>query len=101
MAIWADVCPRLAEHRRLEAEIAPQRAASTTITVNRHAQFRPHTDSGAGAGQSSSLIVAVGARPASAKLPLPNRPAARATLTTALRARPRRALAEALGGWRA
>jgi hypothetical protein len=28
--------------------------------VNRHAQFTPHTDSGSGAGQSTSLIVALG-----------------------------------------
>ena len=28
--------------------------------INRNAQFRPHTDSGAGAGQSTSLIVGLG-----------------------------------------
>lgn len=28
--------------------------------VNRHAQFTPHTDSGSGAGQATSLIVALG-----------------------------------------
>lgn len=38
----------------------PQRPPSSTIAVNRHAQFKPHTDSGNGAGQSVSLIVALG-----------------------------------------
>jgi hypothetical protein len=38
----------------------PNRKPSTTIAVNRHAQFKPHTDSGAGAGQSVSLIVGLG-----------------------------------------
>ena len=46
--------------RDLEAKIAPHRPPSTTITVNRHAQFWPHKDSGAGAGQSTSLIVGLG-----------------------------------------
>ena len=45
---------------RLEKAICPARPCSTTITVNRHAEFRPHRDSGAGAGQSSSLIVGLG-----------------------------------------
>ena len=45
---------------RLERAIRPNRPVSTTITVNRHAQFRPHRDSGAGAGQSTSLIVGLG-----------------------------------------
>eukprot|EP01050_Picozoa_sp_SAG11_P026754 SAG11_NODE_6525_length_1294_cov_5.594142_1_plen_123_part_00 len=46
--------------RVLEALLFPARPASTTLAVNRHAQFRPHTDSGAGAGQSCSMIVALG-----------------------------------------
>lgn len=45
---------------RLETAICPGRPISTTITVNRHAEFRPHRDSGAGAGQSTSLIVGLG-----------------------------------------
>ena len=44
----------------LERALLPDRAPSSTIAVNRNAQFRPHTDSGAGAGQSLSLIVALG-----------------------------------------
>ncbi|KAL3934528.1 MAG: hypothetical protein SGBAC_009779, partial [Bacillariaceae sp.] len=43
----------------LETKLFPNRASST-IAINRNAQFRPHTDSGAGAGQSSSLIVGLG-----------------------------------------
>ncbi|KAL7563007.1 hypothetical protein ACA910_013530 [Epithemia clementina (nom. ined.)] len=46
-----------------ELEIAlnlPNREPSSTIAINRNAQFRPHTDSGAGAGQSTSLIVGLG-----------------------------------------
>jgi hypothetical protein len=45
---------------KLEQAIAPHRIPSSTIAVNRHTQFRPHRDSGAGNGQSSSLIVALG-----------------------------------------
>ena len=45
---------------RLERVLAPHRPPSSTIAVNRHAQFRPHRDSGAGNGQSKSLIVALG-----------------------------------------
>jgi len=44
----------------LEQAMFPDRRPSSTIAVNRNAQFRPHTDSGAGAGQSLSLIVALG-----------------------------------------
>jgi hypothetical protein len=44
----------------LERHLAPDREPSSTIAVNSNAQFRPHTDSGAGAGQSKSLIVALG-----------------------------------------
>ena len=44
----------------LEAILLPDRPPSTTIAVNRHAKFRPHVDSGAGAGQSRSLIVGLG-----------------------------------------
>jgi hypothetical protein len=44
----------------LEAKLFPEREPSSTIAINRNAQFRPHTDSGAGAGQSTSLIVGLG-----------------------------------------
>ncbi len=44
----------------LERVLCPDREPSSTIAINRNAQFRPHTDSGAGAGQSTSLIVALG-----------------------------------------
>lgn len=44
----------------LEVALCPGREPSSTIAVNRNAQFRPHTDSGAGAGQSTSLIVGLG-----------------------------------------
>lgn len=44
----------------LELTLCPDREPSSTIAVNRNAQFRPHTDSGAGAGQSTSLIVGLG-----------------------------------------
>jgi tRNA U38,U39,U40 pseudouridine synthase TruA len=44
----------------LEIALCPHREPSSTIAINRNAQFRPHTDSGAGAGQSTSLIVALG-----------------------------------------
>jgi hypothetical protein len=44
----------------LEIALCPNREPSSTIAINRNAQFRPHTDSGAGAGQSSSLIVGLG-----------------------------------------
>ena len=37
-----------------------ERPPSSTIAVNRNAKFSPHTDSGSGAGQSTSLIVALG-----------------------------------------
>ncbi|CAM9338671.1 unnamed protein product [Choristocarpus tenellus] len=44
----------------LEAALMPDRPPSSTIAINRHAQFRPHTDSGDGSGQSRSLIVGLG-----------------------------------------
>lgn len=44
----------------LEQALMPNREPSSTIAINRNAQFRPHTDSGAGAGQSTSLIVGLG-----------------------------------------
>jgi tRNA U38,U39,U40 pseudouridine synthase TruA len=44
----------------LEMALCPHRPPSSTIAINRNAQFRPHTDSGAGAGQSTSLIVGLG-----------------------------------------
>ena len=37
----------------LEMAIAPHREPSATIAINRNAQFRPHVDSGVGAGQST------------------------------------------------
>jgi tRNA U38,U39,U40 pseudouridine synthase TruA len=45
---------------KLERVLMPNREPSSTIAINRNAQFRPHTDSGAGAGQSTSLIVGLG-----------------------------------------
>ena len=44
----------------LEKLLCPNRAPSATIAINKHAQFLPHRDSGAGSGQSKSLIVALG-----------------------------------------
>ncbi|CAM9550613.1 unnamed protein product, partial [Hapterophycus canaliculatus] len=44
----------------LEAVLLSDRPPSTTIAVNRNAQFKPHVDSGSGAGQSRSLIVGLG-----------------------------------------
>ena len=45
---------------RLESVLLPERRGSSTIAVNKHATFLPHTDSGAGAGQGVSLIVGLG-----------------------------------------
>ena len=45
---------------KLERRLFPNREPSSTIAINRNAQFRPHTDSGAGVGQSTSLIVGLG-----------------------------------------
>jgi len=44
----------------LERAIFPNRTPSSTIAINKHAQFKPHRDSGAGSGQSRSAIVALG-----------------------------------------
>jgi hypothetical protein len=44
----------------LEIVVCPDREPSSTIAVNRNAQFRPHTDSASGAGHSTSLIVGLG-----------------------------------------
>ena len=44
----------------LEMALCPDREPSSTIAINRNAQFRPHVDNGAGAGQSRSLIVGLG-----------------------------------------
>jgi hypothetical protein len=44
----------------LEKVLLPERLASSTIAVNKHAEFLPHVDSGAGAGQGISLIVGLG-----------------------------------------
>lgn len=46
---------------KLEKALFPNRPVSATIAINRHAQFNPHRDSGAGAGQTTSLIVSLGA----------------------------------------
>lgn len=45
---------------RLEKALNPLREPSSTIAVNRHAQFTPHRDTGIGSGQTKSLIVALG-----------------------------------------
>ena len=45
---------------RLEKVIAPNRPPSSTVAVNRNAQFRIHRDSGAGSGQLQSMIVGLG-----------------------------------------
>ena len=44
----------------MERDLCPTRPPSGTIAINRHAQFTPHRDSGAGNGQTMSLIVALG-----------------------------------------
>ena len=44
----------------LEQKLCPNRPPSSTIAINRHAQFRPHRDNGAGNGQTLSLIVGLG-----------------------------------------
>ena len=44
----------------LEQTLSPHRIPSSTIAVNRNATFKPHRDTGAGAGQTISLIVALG-----------------------------------------
>mmetsp|Transcript_12209 Transcript_12209/g.22891 ORF Transcript_12209/g.22891 Transcript_12209/m.22891 type:complete len:811 (-) Transcript_12209:45-2477(-) len=45
----------------LEIALCPDRIPSSTIAINRNAQFRPHIDNGVGAiGQSRSLIVGLG-----------------------------------------
>ncbi len=44
----------------LERALLPDRPPSSTIAVNSRAQFRPHVDSGAGTGQSLSLIAGLG-----------------------------------------
>ena len=56
-----ELFPELAEACfDLEKLILPERTPSTTIAINRHAQFKFHRDSGAGAGQTRSAIVALG-----------------------------------------
>jgi tRNA U38,U39,U40 pseudouridine synthase TruA len=44
----------------LEHLLMPERPPSSTFVVNKHAQFKPHKDSGAGAGQHVSMIVGLG-----------------------------------------
>lgn len=44
----------------LEQRIAPGRLPSSHVAINRRAIFHPHTDAGAGHGQTSSLIVGLG-----------------------------------------
>eukprot|EP00121_Abeoforma_whisleri_P016199 Awhi_evm1s14874 len=45
---------------KLEREICPSRIPSSTIAINRNAQFTIHRDRGAGNGQSLSCIVGLG-----------------------------------------
>lgn len=45
---------------KLEKLLYPNREPSSTIAVNRNAQFRAHRDSGAGSGQTLSMIVGLG-----------------------------------------
>jgi tRNA U38,U39,U40 pseudouridine synthase TruA len=40
----------------LEIALCPDREPSSMIAINRNAQFRPHVDSGAGAGQSTRYV---------------------------------------------
>ena len=44
----------------LERHLMPHRPPSSTIAINCNAQFKPHRDSGAGAGQLQSMIVGLG-----------------------------------------
>jgi len=44
----------------LELKIAPHRPPSSTVAINRRAQFKPHYDKGDGNGQTQSLIVGLG-----------------------------------------
>ena len=44
----------------LERQLMPNRPPSSTIAINCNAQFKPHRDSGAGAGQLQSMIVGLG-----------------------------------------
>ena len=44
----------------LEKYLFPKKKSSSTVAINKHATFLPHTDSGAGAGQGISLIVGLG-----------------------------------------
>lgn len=44
----------------LERTLMPARPQSTMVAINRRATFKPHVDSGAGFGQSLSLIVGLG-----------------------------------------
>ena len=61
MYIYACVCIELLRACfLLEAQVMPHRTPSSTIAINKHAQFRPHRDNGAGNGQSLSLIVGLG-----------------------------------------
>ena len=50
----------LAACYELEAATLPMRPPSSTVVINQNAQFVPHTDSGAGHGQSVSMIVGLG-----------------------------------------
>ncbi|KAG7346197.1 hypothetical protein IV203_005265 [Nitzschia inconspicua] len=63
MAFWRSAAnslfPELVQ-AALERVLCPDREPSGNIAMNRNAQFQPHTDSGAGAGQSTSLIVGLG-----------------------------------------
>lgn len=59
-AATAQMPALLAALLALERALCPGRPPSTTVAVNRRAQFAPHTDSGAGAGQCRSMIVGLG-----------------------------------------
>ena len=48
------------EIKLLEKYLFPKKKSSSTVAINKHATFLPHTDSGAGAGQGISLIVGLG-----------------------------------------
>lgn len=45
---------------RLERALLPDRPPSSMAAINRRASFLPHTDAGAGYGQTTSLIVGLG-----------------------------------------
>lgn len=58
--LWSSSLELLLACFRLEKILFPLRQPSSTIAINRHAQFLSHRDSGAGTGQTLSLIVGLG-----------------------------------------